>query len=229
MTFLDNLLAFDIDKIDVHSIDNDQRKPAFRVFKSDSLEFFTHITPQAIVIIWTPIILYALYNAVLRWPAGASPLLFIGLFVFGIILLWTFTEYIVHRFIFHAEVKGGRAINQIVFLFHGIHHYQPHEKTRLVMPPLVSIPMGLLFYGLFVLIGNLLNAQYMVLPLFAGTLLGYVLYDLIHYATHHWPMLQIGPMKFLKRHHMEHHYKYPNAKYGVTNAFWDQVFHTEPV
>jgi len=57
--------------------------------------------------------------------------------------------------------------------------------------------------------------------------LGYVAYDMIHYATHHLPVK--GPvMKFLKRHHMEHHFNTPDARFGGSTNLWDQVFHTEP-
>lgn len=226
MSFIDKLVAFDIDSFDIHSIDNDQRKPAFRLFKSDALEFFTHITPQAVLAVWMPVILISLVVGVGMWPAAAPWWLFPVLFAFGFSLLWTFMEYILHRFLFHMQTSG-RTMTQIVFLFHGIHHYQPHVKTRLVMPPVVSVPMALLFFALFAAVGGALGAQHVVLPLFTGTLLGYVVYDMIHYATHHLPM--IGPvMKFLKRHHMEHHYKTPEARYGVTTDMWDRVFHTEP-
>jgi sterol desaturase/sphingolipid hydroxylase (fatty acid hydroxylase superfamily) len=34
-------------------------------------------------------------------------------------------------------------------------------------------------------------------------------------------------MKFLKRHHMEHHFKTPDARFGVSTSFWDQVFRTD--
>jgi len=226
MTFLDNLLAFDIDKMDIHAIDNDQRKAAFRLLKSDKLEFFTHITPQAVLAVWTPVILITLYFAVRGWHTTDSPLIFAALVVFGFLVLWTFMEYILHRFLFHMEARG-HTMTQIVFLFHGIHHYQPHVKTRLVMPPLVSIPMGLMFYGVFSLLGSLLSTPTFVLPTFAGTLIGYVTYDMVHYATHH-SAADGRIMRFLKRHHMEHHYKTPNARFGVTNDFWDRVFHTEP-
>ena len=44
----------------------------------------------------------------------------------------------------------------IFFLFHGVHHAQPQLKTRLVMPPIVSIPMAIVFYGLFSLVFGVL-------------------------------------------------------------------------
>ena len=94
------------------------------------------------------------------------------------------------------------------------------------MPPVVSVPMAALFYGLFYLIvGVLLKGPQWVGPLFAGFLAGYLAYDMIHYATHHFPM-RSGYLKFIKRYHMEHHFKAPNALYGVSSPAWDYVFRT---
>jgi len=80
-------------------------------------------------------------------------------------------------------------LQKIFFLFHGVHHAQPQLKTRLVMPPVVSIPLALIFYGLFVAVfDQLLSAAHLIAPAFSGFVLGYLAYDMIHYATHHWPM-----------------------------------------
>ncbi len=197
-----------------------------RLFKSDFLEFFTHIHPAVVVIIWLPVAVYFLWQGIARWPASAHP---VGIplgFLLGV-LLWTLTEYTMHRFVFHYEPQGER-MQQIFFLFHGVHHAQPQLKTRLVMPPVVSIPLALVFYGLFTAIfGRLLAAPHLVAPLFAGFVLGYLAYDMIHYATHHWPM-RWGYLKFLKRYHMMHHFKKPDAYYGVSSPLWDMIFGTRP-
>jgi sterol desaturase/sphingolipid hydroxylase (fatty acid hydroxylase superfamily) len=50
---------------------------------------------------------------------------------------------------------------------------------------------------------------------------------MIHYATHHLPM-HSGYAKFLKRYHMQHHFKTPNQRYGVSSPLWDYVFNTMP-
>ncbi len=197
-----------------------------RLFKSDFLEFFTHIHPVVIVVIWTPVILFLLFEALISLPVGVSgvtvPLLFLaGLFV------WTFTEYTMHRFVFHFRPRNPFQ-ERVAFLFHGVHHAQPQDKTRLVMPPAVSIPMALVFYGLFTLVlGVIFKVQYTVYPLSAGFLTGYLAYDLIHYATHHFPMKR-GYLKFLRKYHMQHHYKTPDARYGVSSPVWDMVFGTKP-
>ena len=62
--------------------------------------------------------------------------------------------------------------------------------------------------------------------LFAGTLIGYILYDLSHYFLHHAnPSNEYW--KELKTYHMQHHYKDGMMGYGVSQKFWDLVFDTE--
>ncbi len=96
------------------------------------------------------------------------------------------------------------------------------------MPPVVSIPLAALFYGLFTLIlGALLGIPHWITPMVAGFGLGYLTYDLIHYATHHFKMT--SPVaRFLKRYHLKHHYKTPDMRFGVSSPLWDMVFNTRP-
>jgi sterol desaturase/sphingolipid hydroxylase (fatty acid hydroxylase superfamily) len=61
--------------------------------------------------------------------------------------------------------------------------------------------------------------------MFAGFIVGYLIYDMMHYATHHFPM-RSGYLKYIKRYHMAHHFKAPDALYGVSSPVWDRVFHT---
>jgi sterol desaturase/sphingolipid hydroxylase (fatty acid hydroxylase superfamily) len=197
-----------------------------RLFKSDFLEFFTHISPITVLIIWLPVSLYFLITAILKRPAGTSFFFIPAGFILGL-FLWTFAEYTLHRFVFHYQPKGALQ-ERIVFLFHGIHHAQPQCKTRLVMPPIVSIPMAGLFYGLFILVfSKILGLPQWVSPTFAGFILGYLAYDMTHYATHHFAM-RAGYWKYIKRYHMQHHYKSPDKRFGVTSPVWDLVFKTRP-
>lgn len=197
-----------------------------RLFKSDFLEFFTHITPLAVAIIWTPAILYFLVRSIMDLVPGQSWVHIPAGFMLGL-LLWTLAEYILHRFVFHFDPKSERLAN-FWFMFHGIHHVQPQLKTRLVMPPVVSIPLAVVFYGLYALIfAGLFKAGQWVAPTFAGFILGYLAYDMIHYATHHWA-IRGGAMKYLKRYHMMHHFKTPQERFGVSSPLWDIVFRTKP-
>ena len=66
-------------------------KEPIRLFQSDFLEFFTHIHPVVVLVIWLPVVAYFGYRSVALRPvdlfAGAIPVgLIAGLF------LWTLVE-----------------------------------------------------------------------------------------------------------------------------------------
>jgi len=211
----------------MESININHSDEPIRLFKSDFLEFFTHISPVVVVIIWLPVAVYFFIRSFSFVQKGVFPY-FIPLGFLAGIFIWTFSEYMLHRFLFHHAAKSEKA-KRVFFLFHGVHHAQPQCKTRLVMPPVVSIPMALIFYGLFTLIiRQLIGAPAWVSPMFSGFIAGYLTYDLTHYATHHFSM-RWGVFKFLKRYHMQHHYKTPNQRFGVSSPLWDKVFGTYPV
>ncbi len=209
-------------------IDTSRDPEPIRLFKSDFLEFFTHISPVTIIVMWVPVVILLMLYAIRQIPASAPMPASVPLGILIGLFLWTFAEYTLHRFLFHHKPTSPRQ-ERIFFLFHGIHHAQPQVKTRLVMPLPVSIPMALIFYGLFHLIaGTLLGAAQWVPTLMAGFLSGYLMYDLMHYASHHLPM-RSGYAKYIKRHHMQHHYKDPNTRFGVSSPLWDWVFRTQGV
>ena len=202
---------------------NNSKEP-IRLFKSDFLEFFSHINPIVVLIIYVPVLSFFLARSfvfnggtVYQIPAG---------FVLGLVI-WTLTEYLLHRFVFHFTPRNP-AQERISFLFHGVHHTQPMSKTRLVMPPAVSIPLAIIFYLLFLFVIGVLFAGYRwVAPTFAGFTAGYIVYDMLHYSMHHF-QLKNGYLLLVRKHHMQHHAKTPNMRFGVSSPFWDYIFGTQP-
>ena len=103
----------------------------------------------------------------------------VGLVLAGYVF-WTLTEYWMHRLIFHFEPEDGLGA-RLHWIIHGVHHDHPNDPLRLVMPPSVSIPLALGFWGLFVLVLGTPWAN--IFP--AGFLAGYLMYDMTHYHVHH--------------------------------------------
>ena len=195
-----------------------------RLFKSDFLEFFTHIHPGVVLLLFVPVVVVFLVRAYGDFGGALLP---VAIGYLGGLLLWSLAEYLLHRYVFHYE-PGAEWLQRVWYLIHGVHHEQPQCKTRLVMPPILSIPLALLHYGLFFLVvGVLFHAPHWVAPLFAGFITGYLVYDMVHYATHHLAM-KWGFLKFLKRYHLLHHYKTPDDRYGISSPIWDVVFGTRP-
>jgi len=64
-----------------------------------------------------------------------------------------------------------------------------------------------------------------MMPFFSGFILGYLFYDISHYAIHHFNM-HSKLWLAIKNHHMLHHYHDEYKGYGVSSPFWDLIFGT---
>ena len=190
---------------------------SIRIFKNPILESFTHVHPIIPLVLWVPVVLFLFYRGFTL--KGVTTTEFSLLFFFGLIL-WTFTEYVLHRFVFHWNANS-RAGKYFVFLFHGLHHDDPQDPTRLVMPPVPAILIVSLLWMFF----SLIFPYKYIDVIMAFFLIGYLCYDYIHYATHHFPMTSpIG--KYLRKYHLQHHYSGEQSKYGVSSPLWDYIFGT---
>ena len=101
--------------------------PEAILFDTKFLEIFTKTPWFLIPILWGPIVLYYLYYSYVNFQV---PLLLLIIFYLFGIFIWTFTEYILHRFFFHLDEKlpDNRYFIMLHFLFHGIHHAFPMDK-----------------------------------------------------------------------------------------------------
>lgn len=188
-----------------------------RMFESNFLERFSRIHFVVPLFIFLPVVFYFSYQSIFRFHLGILSIL--GYFTLGL-FVWTLTEYVLHRFLFHW-MPPGKIGARMHFVFHGVHHDYPSDSKRLVMVPSVSIPLAALFYFMF----NMILGGQLVAPFFAGFLIGYLFYDMTHFALHHYNFKS----KFwlnLKHHHMIHHYKDMDNGYGVSSKIWDYVFRT---
>ncbi len=193
-----------------------KKNETVRMFESDFMEFFSRVHPVTPLLLYMPVVGYMLYVSL--WQRKFSILAVAGLFLLGV-LLWTLLEYLIHRYVFHYEPKS-RLGKQFHFIVHGVHHDYPNDARRLVMPPSISIPLAFFFYGLFLVIFGRLASG-----VFAGLVFGYVCYDMLHYATHHFPMKR-GLWLWLKQYHLRHHYKDDHVGYGISSPLWDYIFGT---
>ncbi|KIM33747.1 hypothetical protein M408DRAFT_325354 [Serendipita vermifera MAFF 305830] len=216
-----------------------------RLFGPGYLEVFTKTQWYVVPIIWLPIAMYLFLRSARQFTAPLPPVtletfsssfptlqdlqsvskeawsLSFASFLLGN-LVWTLLEYGFHRFLFHVDrlLPDRSAFITLHFLMHGIHHYLPMDKLRLVMPPIMffalSFPMTRLAYLLFPV--SMANG------IIAGAFTFYVLYDCMHYALHHSKLPQY--MKEMKKYHLAHHYKNFDLGFGVTSKIWDYVFGT---
>lgn len=194
------------------------RDETVRIFKSDLLEFFSHVHFTTPLILFIPVVMYFLYRGVFHFEL---PILHVAAWFVAGLATWTFSEYVLHRFVFHFNPRG-KLLERVHFICHGVHHDYPSDSKRLVMPPVLSIPLAAGFYFLF----RWLLGESTAAPHFAGFITGYLIYDLTHYAIHHFNMH--SPMWLaIKNHHMRHHFMDPHKGYGVSSPLWDYIFHTQ--
>jgi len=190
-----------------------------RLFRNDFLEALTHVHPLVPLLFWSPVAAYLLWRTLVVHGLPADGVLAIGA---AGLFVWTLTEYCLHRFVFHypAQSRIGR---YLVFMFHGVHHAAPRDRTRLVMPPAGGIIVMAALYPIF----RLAVPAPWIEPFCAFFIVGYLIYDYIHYATHHFPM-KPRLLHFLKVYHLQHHYGTKGLRYGVSSPLWDRVFGTYP-
>lgn len=190
-----------------------------RMFESDFIERFSRVHPLVPAILYLPVACGAVYLAAAVYDV---PLQRLALQVFAGYFLWTLCEYWLHRKVFHLKVVGPRT-KRLHFLIHGVHHEYPWDESRLVFPAAASLGLCVVTYVVF---RATLGVESMYGP-FAGFVLGYVIYDEMHWYVHaRTPTSAFG--RWLRREHFLHHFKDPGTRFGVSCPWLDYVFGTRP-
>lgn len=185
-----------------------------RLFKNGWLERLTVISAAGFASLWIVLLpAIALTGAVSAPSRWAVPLAAFG------VVVWTATEYALHRYIFHFEPRS-EVLKRAIFVIHGNHHADPNDPLRNLMPPVVSLPVGGAVWLLSLWMFGLPGTWF-----FFGWMLGYVAYDLVHYACHQWPM-KGRFARTLKTHHMRHHHSRALGNYAITGMVWDRLLAT---
>ncbi|RYP75389.1 hypothetical protein DL771_002485 [Monosporascus sp. 5C6A] len=171
--------------------------------------------------LWLPCVAYGTY---LARGGFSNSLAEAAYWAFGF-FLWSLVEYLMHRFLFHLDewLPDNRVGLTLHFLLHGIHHYLPMDKYRLVMPPTLFVVLATPFWKLAHTI--FYWSWHRAVAVYCGGIFGYICYDMTHYFLHH----QNLPLWYreLKKYHLAHHFLDYELGFGVTSKFWDQVFGTE--
>ena len=142
-----------------------------------------------------------------------SPLAVVLTIGFGLIL-FSFFEYFIHRWLFHGSVR-------IMAEGHNAHHLNPmgYDSLPFFLPAMVLM----ILTGIFVLLMPMSKAF-----LLTGTItFGYVTYGLSHFSIHHTSFHQSWA-KHWSAHHLIHH-RHTNSNFGVTTSTWDVLLGTRYV
>src|SRR6476619_2297355 len=134
------------------------------MFESRVVDALTRVPVWVVPLIYVPAIAIAIGLA-LTSLAWWQVLLMMG----AGYVVWTLTEYWLHRIVFHFEPDHGIGL-RLHWIIHGVHHDHPNDPLRLVMPPSVSVPLSALFFLLFWLVLPLGAAFGVASGFFAGYL-----------------------------------------------------------
>ncbi|XP_060066219.1 fatty acid 2-hydroxylase-like [Ylistrum balloti] len=202
-----------------------------RLFKSDFCEYFSQCPWYVVPMYWVPMLILFLYSSFRL--LSEAPCIFPGtsyemtpkhmplMFMIGLIS-WTLDEYVIHRWMFHLRPpSNSRLLVTLHFLLHGQHHKTPLDKKRLVFPPVPATILGITLYSIYATV----FPHGITLSFAAGTVTGYIIYDLTHYFLHHGrPTMPY--FISLKKYHVKHHFENQQLGFGISSKFWDYPFGT---
>ena len=172
-------------------------------------------------------VFYTLYALVVLFFALRSPHPLTAIISYACGLpIWTFVEYLFHRFVLHGRFGPGKGIvrkflHERLDPLHWEHHARPFDghhingELRDLLPLFfVAAPVSLL-------------APVYTLPvLLAGVVQCYVVEEWVHHSVHFYNF-RSPYFRYIKRHHFYHHSPKGMEKgYGLTNGFWDIIFKT---
>ena len=127
------------------------------------------------------------------------------------VFAWTLLEYVIHGVLGHAH-------RTFVTRLHEVHHRDPRAVFALGawVPVLVVLCVAWRIFGAapgVIFIG--------------GVAAGFAGYEFVHYRIH-FSRPSSALEERLRTRHLAHHFKEPDAIFGVTTPLWDVVFGTEP-
>lgn len=135
---------------------------------------------------------------------------------FAGIMMWTFAEYFLHRFLGH-EFKGKNFFKKEHSAHHSIANYFAPAGKKIIVAFIIAV---LMVISLHIFLPTLHALLFVI-----GFIGMYGLYEITHYRYHAKEPL-IPPFIILRKHHFYHHFHNPMMNHGVTTRFWDRVFNT---
>lgn len=146
--------------------------------------------------------------------ANGNGIVFHGLLFLTGFIVFTFLEYIAHRFWMHGkeEKHPGKSLEQ-----HMHHHRHPTElkittvvRNRLLLGNILLVALAIWLNNYFTFIVGLYS--------------GFVYYCFMHVFLHKTWAKKIFPL--LQVSHIHHHCKYPDRCFSTCITWWDKLFNT---
>jgi len=129
--------------------------------------------------------------------------------------IWTFFEYILHRFWMHNAGHSRSVMSDR-------HHHHHTHPTDIKVTAIQRVGLFLITIA-FGLLSVYMHSCFMVL---SGVVFGFAGYTMMHWTLHQRWSAKLFPR--LQRFHIYHHCKFPDTCYGISVCWWDLLFKTTP-
>jgi dihydroceramide fatty acyl 2-hydroxylase len=190
-----------------------------RLFDNPLLDWGSRVHPALPALFWTPLAVVFLV-----WGAqglGSAYMTF-AWFAAGYIA-WIFAEYAIHRWFFHFCPRNAW-LRSLLYYVHE-HHHRFQERDRLLAPPLLSLSIGAVLVLTLTLTIVPLVGDRALCVLLSGLVTAYLVYDYTHFIIHFTkPRTRWG--RYLRRCHLEHHFRAPDRWFCISWPWLDYLFRT---
>lgn len=167
-------------------------------------------------------VLYTAYAILVVVAAARAHLVSTLVFVALGVALWTWVEYMVHRFVLHGRFPDGgtrlrRALHRFFDTMHGDHHLRPWDGMH-INGHFDTVP-----FAVVLALASFLGPLHTWPVLIATVLQCYVIEEWVHYSVH-FHSFRARYFTYIRKHHLYHHS--PRGRelaFGLTNGIWDAV------
>ncbi|MCA9473182.1 MAG: sterol desaturase family protein [Nitrospirales bacterium] len=140
------------------------------------------------------------------------------------ILVYPAVWYLLHRYVLHGQFLYRSPFTAALWKrIHYDHHQDPNNLRVLFGALYTTLPTVAI---VTLSVGNVIAGYQGAAAAFAAGLGTTLVYEFCHCIQHlHYvPKLQF--LRKIKRLHLLHHFHNEQGNYGITNYFWDKIFHT---
>jgi sterol desaturase/sphingolipid hydroxylase (fatty acid hydroxylase superfamily) len=145
--------------------------------------------------------------------------------------VWTFIEYLSHRYILHGRFKQSKKwwkkhisafAHKRLDPLHWEHHERPFDGLHISGSLKDLLPLFAVVAPLSFIIFPVYTAPMML----AAVTMGYVLEEWVHHSVHYYNF-RSPYFRYIKKHHVYHHTSQGmNRGFGTTSAIWDTIIGT---
>ena len=131
-------------------------------------------------------------------------------------IAWTGVEYGLHRFVMH-EKRGPELASREHLMHHAdVTYFSPMSKKLLSAAATAAVVYP---------VAHVVAGRRAATAFTAGMIGTYFGYEITHRRIHtHAPVNGWG--RWMRRHHLRHHFGAPQKNHGVTTPVWDTLFRT---